>query len=98
MKVKDYMKAKGSVTHRVQFFVTLWTVAHQVPLSMGFLSKNTGVGCLFPSLGNLPNPGIKPGSLLHCMQTLMSEPPGKPIYLFLKVFPGNISSEKYFLI
>ena len=61
------MKVKGSVTHRVQLFVTLWTVAHQVPLSMGFLSKNTGVGCPFPSLGNLPNPGIKPGSLLHCI-------------------------------
>ena len=27
---------------RVQLFVTLWTVAHQAPLSTG---KNTGVGC-----------------------------------------------------
>ena len=30
---------------RVQFFATLWTVAHQAPLSMGFSCKNTGVGC-----------------------------------------------------
>ena len=30
---------------RVQLFVTLWTIAHQAPLSMGFSSKNTGVGC-----------------------------------------------------
>ena len=29
----------------VQLFVTLWTVACQTPLSMGFSSKNTGVGC-----------------------------------------------------
>ena len=29
----------------VQFFVTLWTVAHQAPLSMDSLGKNTEVGC-----------------------------------------------------
>ena len=29
----------------VWLFVTLWTTAHQAPLSMGFLRKNTGVGC-----------------------------------------------------
>ena len=29
----------------VWLFVTLWIVAHQAPLSMGFFSKNTGVGC-----------------------------------------------------
>ena len=28
-----------------QLFVTLWTVAHQAPLSMGFPIKNTGLGC-----------------------------------------------------
>ena len=34
-----------SLSH-VQFFATLWTVAHQTPLFMGFFSgKNTGVGC-----------------------------------------------------
>ena len=31
----------------VWLFVTPWTVAHQAPLSMGFPSKNTGVGCHF---------------------------------------------------
>ena len=30
---------------RVRLFETLWTVAHQAPLSMGFSSKNTPVGC-----------------------------------------------------
>ena len=30
-----------------QLFVTLWTIAHQAPLSLGFPSKNTGVGCHF---------------------------------------------------
>ena len=48
--------------------MTPWTVAHQIPLSMGFPSKNSGVGCHFLLLG-LPDPGIKPASpvspLLH---------------------------------
>ena len=29
----------------VWLFVTPWTIAHQAPLSMEFLGKNTGVGC-----------------------------------------------------
>ena len=29
----------------VQLFVTLWAVARQAPLSMGFSSQDTGVGC-----------------------------------------------------
>ena len=35
------------VLSHVLLFVTPWTVAHQAPLSMGFPSKNTGVGCHF---------------------------------------------------
>ena len=31
----------------IQLFVAPWAVAHQVPLSMRFPSKNTGVGCHF---------------------------------------------------
>ena len=30
---------------RVQQFVTLWTVAHQAPLSMRFSRQDTGVRC-----------------------------------------------------
>ena len=31
----------------VRLYVTLWTAAHQAPLSAGSLGKNTGVGCHF---------------------------------------------------
>ena len=31
----------------VQFFATLWTVAHQAHLSMEFSRQDTGVGCHF---------------------------------------------------
>ena len=35
-------------------FVTLWTVAHHAPQSMGFPSKNTGVDCHFLLQGIFP--------------------------------------------
>ena len=52
------------LTH-VQLFLTPWTLACQVPLSMGFLSKNTGVPIGLPIRppGHLTNPGIKPASI-----------------------------------
>ena len=31
----------------VQRFETLWSIAHQAPLSMDFLGKSTGAGCHF---------------------------------------------------
>ena len=43
-------------------FVTLWTVALQAPLSMGFSRQEywSGLPCLPP--GDLPIPGTEPGS------------------------------------
>ena len=50
---------------RVQLFVTLWTVAHYTPLSMVFSKQEcwSGLPCHPP--GDLPNPGIKPTSLMY---------------------------------
>ena len=42
--------------------VTLWTVASQAPLTMGFSRQEYWSGLPFPSPGDLPNPGIKPRS------------------------------------
>ena len=50
-----------SVSH-VQFFETLWTVARQGPLSMGFPRQEYWNGLPFPPPGVLPNPGIEPAS------------------------------------
>ena len=46
----------------VQFFVTLWTVAHQAPLSMGFSRHEHWTRLPCPLPGDLPDPGIKPTS------------------------------------
>ena len=48
----------------VQLFVTLWTVARQVPLSMGFSRQEYWSGLPSPSPGDLPDPGIEPTSLM----------------------------------
>ena len=47
---------------RVQLFGTPWTVAYQVPLSMGFSRQEFWSGLLFPSPGDLPDSGIEPRS------------------------------------
>ena len=43
----------------VRFCVTLWTAAHQAPLSMGFSRQEYWSGLPCPSPGDLPDPGIK---------------------------------------
>ena len=47
----------------VQLFETLWNVAHQAPLSMGFPRQEYWSGLTCPPLEDLPDPGIKPVSL-----------------------------------
>ena len=44
----------------IQLSATLWTVALQAPLSMGFSRQVYWNGCHAPPPGDLPNPGIKP--------------------------------------
>ena len=70
-------KWKCQLLSCVQLFVMPWTVAHQATLSMGFPGKNTGVGCHVLLLGNLPDPGLKPGSPALQADSLPSEPPGE---------------------
>ena len=62
----------------VRLFATPWTVAYQAPPSMGFSRQECWSGLPFPSPGDLPNPGIEPGSPALQVDTLTSEPPGKP--------------------
>ena len=44
----------------VQLFATLWTIACQAPLSMGFSRQEYWSGLPCPPLGDLSDPGIKP--------------------------------------
>ena len=60
--------------------MTLWTVAHQASLSMGFSRQGYWSGLPFPSPGDLPDPGIEPRSPALQADSSPSEPPGKPLY------------------
>ena len=57
---------RSMLTHfsRVQLFSTLWAVARQAPLSIGFSRQEYWSGMLFLPPGDLPDPGIKPTSLM----------------------------------
>ena len=52
-----------------------WMIACQDPLSMELSRQEYGNGKPFPSPGDLPDPGIKPGSLTLHTDCLLSEPP-----------------------
>ena len=57
--------------------MTLWTVACQAPLSMRFSRQEYWSDLPLPSPGDLPHPGIEPGSPVLQADALLSEPPGK---------------------
>ena len=57
-----YARMLSCFSH-VQLFVTLWSVAQQAPLSMGFSRQECWGGLPFPPLGHLYNPEIEPVSL-----------------------------------
>ena len=71
--------------------MTLWTVAHQAPLSMGERSLHSCLfprqeywnGLPFPPPEDLPNPGIKPASPALAGGFFTTMPPEKPGHLHI---------------
>ena len=79
----------GLVAKLCSTLATSGTGAHQPPLSMEFSRQEYRSGLLFPSPGDLPEPGIEPGSPALQADALPTEPPGSPCCvstLFLKNF------------
>ena len=62
---------------RIQLFGAPWTVVHKAPPFMGFSRQEYWSELLFPSPGDLPNPGIKPRSPTLKADSLPSASPGK---------------------
>ena len=65
--------------------MTLWTVARQAPPSTGFSGEEFWGGLPFPSLGDLPRPGVAPGSPAAQVASLPPEPPGQPLFKWAAV-------------
>ena len=58
MKVSLHACIPSRFSH-VQLFATLWTIAHQAPLSMDFSRQEYWSGLPCPPPGDLPDPGIE---------------------------------------
>ena len=66
---------------QVRLFVTPWTVAHHIPLSMGFPRQEYWSGLPFSPPGDLPDPGVEPvfpTSPALAGRFFTAEPSGKP--------------------
>ena len=76
----------------VWLFAPLWTIARQSALSMGFSRQEDWPGLPWPPPGDLPDPGIKPPSLMLpalAAGSLPLVPPGKYNVNIILYAPGN---------
>ena len=72
----------------VRLFATLWTVACQATVSMGFSRQEYWSGLPCPPPGYLPDPGIEPKSFMYPYWqegSLPLAPPGKPLTYYNSV-------------
>ena len=63
LKTKRHTVCVVCMLSRVRLFVTLWTAAHQAPLSLGFSRQEDWSGLPCPPPWDRPDPGIEPVSL-----------------------------------
>ena len=75
--VEKERKKRKLLTH-VQLSATPWTVAHQASSSLRFSRQEYWNGLPFPSPRGLPDPGIELRPPALQVDSLASEPPGKP--------------------
>ena len=79
MKIESGLGCYCLVKSCLDSLVTPWTIAHQASLSMGFFRQEYRSGQPFPSPTDLPDPGMEPQSPALQADSLLSEPPGKPL-------------------
>ena len=77
----------------VQVFATPKAATCQALLSMGLKS-----GLPFPPPGDLPNPGTEAGSPALQADSLLFEPPGKPLEIVLKMQYPTIAGIIFYII
>ena len=78
--VSPFLERSESVSHSVMSdSLPPMDYSPPTPLSLGFPRQECWSGLLFPSPGDLPDPGIEPGSPALQADSLPSDSPGKPI-------------------
>ena len=78
---QDKFAIHSLVTKLGMTLAILWTVVHQAPLSMGLYRQQYRSRLPFPSLEDLPNPGIKPRAPALQADSLLTKLQGKPYIL-----------------
>ena len=69
----------------------MWTVAYQAPPSMELSRQEYWSGLPFSSPGDLPNPGVEPGSPALQADALLSEPVrARRVYVLYFPFEGSV--------
>ena len=66
--------------------VTPWTIASQVPMSMGILQARILEWVATPSPGDLPHPGMEPRPPTLQVDSLPFEPPGKSLEALIAAY------------
>ena len=90
-----YAYVHAQMLSHVQLFATPWTVAHQVPLFMGYWR-----GVAISSFRGSSQPKIKPKSPVSpalAGRFLTTEPPGKPVYLYKGMFLMSVLAPRNYL-
>ena len=75
---KNFLLVSVSCSVVSWLIATLWTIAYQAYLPMGFPRQEYWSGLPFTFPEDLPEPGIKPGYPALQADSLTSKPPGKP--------------------
>ena len=76
---------------QVWLFATPRGIAYQAPQSMGFFQQEYWSGLPFPSPGELPDPGIEPGSPALQAESSLSAPLGSPLLQLEAVTSSSVS-------
>ena len=84
IKLKHRLTLTLKSFSRVQLLATPWTVAYQAPPSMAFSRQEYWNGLPFSSPGDLPNPGMEPGSPALWADSLQSKPQGSPLDEYIR--------------
>ena len=80
----------------VRLFATLWTVAHQAPLPMGFSRQESWSELPCPPPGDLPHPGMEPESLVSpalAGRFFTTASPGRPsrLHIYVQIYDIGLS-------
>ena len=94
-----YKELNGSfVTKMCPTLGAPWTVAHWALLSTGFSRQEYRSGLLFPSPGNLPDPGIQPRSPALQTYSSLTELPGEGGQAAISFTPDADGTGSVFLL